>query len=74
MVNGSFLVVIYLTLVSKIIPAEYNQVLKQVYSVFSLLLIYMSHLKGEGNHQKRYCGRMTLVAPLLKLLQFANSF
>ena len=76
MVNGSFLIVIYLTLVPshKIITADYDHMLKQVYSYVYLLLIHMSHLKRKSNHQKQYCGRGTWVAPLLKPLQSANSF
>lgn len=71
MVNAFFMVVIYLPLlVNKIIIAEHNHMLKQVYLLFLPLVNSHVTFKRKNNSPYQYCGRITLV----ENLQFASSF
>lgn len=62
-----FMVVIYLPLlVNKIIIAEHNHTLKQVYLLSLPLVNLHVTFKRKNNNQNQYCSRIILVAPLLK--------
>lgn len=63
-----FMVVIYLPLlVNKIIIAEHNHMLKQVYLLFLPLVNLHVTFKRKNNNTNQYRGRIILVTPLLKI-------